>query len=680
MLNNTNFKIAFIFVLYKTPKEEVERLKDEVKDLKIEDYKIYFIDNSENNRGYAAGVNIGIKKAIKDGYNLFVVANPDISLKDLGKKVLNTVFFAPVGVLVRRKVGLRTSQVAQNRCLRTFEEIIKKESEHFDIWGLAMKQDKKNYYGGILDKKRLTAGLIDKKPKKRFFKTDFVSGSLMFIKKEVIDKIGFFDESYFMYYEEVDFCFRAKRAGFRVGVDTQYQYHHLETSKENPQKNKYLFFNHLKFLWRYGSIYQKIYEVLRSPKTIIEEIKKRSFYLNFFSYNFFSILGKILSFIQFIVLVRIFPPNVFGIYSLSWAHLGMFLPMVDFGTTNFGIINLPQEKKISFSDIFSLRFYLSILVFLLSIFSALFLPYSLTTKIAIFLVSFVSFQASFFGSLLIKLTNEEKIYLLSVISFLFQLLITVIIIIVSFLFKNIIYVFGVIFVFYLIYGLGCFFYLRTKENNFRLKFNWLKFKTILNYSFFYLLIAIFARWYSRIDVFLLNFLKNEEIVGIYSSAYKFLEALMFIVTAYNLSALPMLVNFYKNKDFNLIKQKIKKDFIFLLVIGFSISLAFYFFSPIFLALVFKNKYMLAIPILKIIIFSLPLILLTSIFFNLFYTIKKIHYVLGLMIFQLFFNFSLNWIFIPKYSYFASAYISLIGEVINLLACLYFYKKTYENLS
>jgi len=643
MKQNKDFKIAFIFVLCKTPKEEIERLKDEVKRLGFKDYRIYFPDNSNNHQGYAYGVNIGLKQALKDGCNLFVVANPDISLKNLSKKILDA-------------------------------------AKYFDIWGLAMKQDEKIYYGGMLDKKRLTAGLSDKKPRIRFFTTDFVSGSLMFIKKEVIDKIGFFDESYFMYYEEVDFCFRAKRAGFRVGVDTQYQYQHFETSKENPKKNQYLFLNHLKFFWRYGNLYQKIYELFRLPKTVIEEIRKRTFYFNFFSYNFFSILGKVLSFIQFIVLVRIFPPNIFGIYSLSWAHLGMFLPMVDFGTTNFGIINLPQEKKISFSDILSLRFYLSILVFFLSIFSALLLPYSLTTKIAIFLVSFVSFQSSFFGSLLIKLTNEEKIYLLSVISFLFQLLITATIIVVSFLFKNIIYVFGVIFVFYLIYGLGCFFYLKSKENNFRLKFNWPKFKTILSYSFFYLLISIFARWYSRIDVFLLNFLKNEEAVGIYSSAYKFLEALMFMVTAYNLSALPMLVNFYKNNRLDLIKLKIKKDFLFLLVIGGGISAIFYFFSPIFLPLVFKNKYILAIPILKIIIFSLPLILLTSIFLNFFYTIKKIHYVLGLMIFQLFFNFSLNWIFIPKYSYFASAYISLIGEVINLLACLYFYKKTYENLS
>jgi len=635
--NNGKLKTGFIFVLYKTPKEEVERLKKEMGELGIEGYKIYFIDNTKNNRGYAAAVNIGIKKAIKDNCNLFVVANPDISLKKLTKKIFDAGYY-------------------------------------FDIWGLAMKQDKKVYYGGILDKKRLTAGLTDEKPRQRFFKTDFVSGSLMFIKRKVIDKIGFFDEQYFMYYEDVDFCYRAKMAGFCVGADTKYQYEHFETSKKNPQKNKYLFLNHLRFLWRYGNIYQKIYELFRAPKTVVEEIKKRSFYLNFFSYNFFSLLSKFLSFIQFIVLIRIFPPNIFGIYSLSWAHLGMFLPLIDFGTTNFGIINLPQEKKVNFSDIFSLRFYLSILVFILSFFSALIIPYSLTVKITVFLVSVVVFQAGFFGSLLIRLTNQEKVYQISFISFVFQLIITFSIIFISFLFKNIILVFLVISSFYTVYGWWCFSLLKKRERKLIIKFNLAKFNKIISYSFIYLLISIFARWYSRVDIFLLNFLKGEEAVGIYSAAYKFLEALMFIVTAYNLSALPMFVNFYKNKQFDLIKLKIKKDFIFLSIIGFLISFAFYLFSPIFLSLIFKNKYFLAIPILKIIIFSLPLILLTSIFFNLFYTIKKIHYVLGLMIFQLFFNFFLNFIFIPKYSYFASAYISLIGEVINLLMCFYFYQR------
>jgi hypothetical protein len=40
-------KIAFIFVLFKTPKEEVERLKKEVKNLNIKDYQAYFIDNTD---------------------------------------------------------------------------------------------------------------------------------------------------------------------------------------------------------------------------------------------------------------------------------------------------------------------------------------------------------------------------------------------------------------------------------------------------------------------------------------------------------------------------------------------------------------------------------------------------------------------------------------------------------
>jgi len=665
-------KIGFIFVLYKTPKEEGERLKKEVAALGIGDYKIYLIESlSEDerfkripgqfrndnesirnkivyyntiNRGYAAAVNIGLKQAIKDGCDLLVIANPDISLKGLKNKELLAA------------------------------------GEQFDIWGLAMKQAGKVYYGGQLDKRRLTGGLIDRKPMKRFFPVDFVSGSLMFIKKEVIDKIGYFDERYFIYYEDVDLCFRAKKAGFRVGVDTNYQYHHFERSKTNPLKDRYLFLNHLRFLLYHGDFFQKLYEFFRLPKTVFEEIRKRNFYLNFFSYNLFSILSKFLSLIQFIVLVRIFPPAVFGIYSLSWAHLGMFLPIVDFGTTNFGIINLPQEKKINFSDIFSLRFYLSVLVFILSMLTAILLPYSLTIKMTIFLVSVAAFQANFFGSLLIRLTNQERIYQISIISFIFQLIITSLIILTSVLSRRIVFVFLVIFVGYLIYGLWCFFTLKKQEKKLIIKFDGEKFKKIISYSFVYLFISILGRWYSRLDIFLLNFLKGEEAVGIYSSAYKFLEALMFMITAYNLSALPMLVNFYKNNRFDLIRLKIKKDVVFLLLIGGAISLTFYFFSPLFFPLLFKGRYLLAVPVIRIIIFCLPLILLTSVFFNFFYTIKKVNYVFGLMIFQLIFNFSLNLTLIPKYSYLAAAYISLAGEVINLLVCFYFYKRIYENFS
>jgi GT2 family glycosyltransferase len=45
---------------------------------------------------------------------------------------------------------------------------------------------------------------------------DWVSGASFMVKKEVIEKVGPLDEDYFMYYEETDWCYRIKGAGWEV--------------------------------------------------------------------------------------------------------------------------------------------------------------------------------------------------------------------------------------------------------------------------------------------------------------------------------------------------------------------------------------------------------------------------------------------------------------------------------
>jgi GT2 family glycosyltransferase len=45
---------------------------------------------------------------------------------------------------------------------------------------------------------------------------DWVPGCYYLIRKEVIDQIGLFDPRYFLYYEEIDHCFAAKKAGWQV--------------------------------------------------------------------------------------------------------------------------------------------------------------------------------------------------------------------------------------------------------------------------------------------------------------------------------------------------------------------------------------------------------------------------------------------------------------------------------
>ena len=46
---------------------------------------------------------------------------------------------------------------------------------------------------------------------------DYIYGASMFVRTEVFEKIGLFSEEYFLFYEELDLCHRAKQAGFGIG-------------------------------------------------------------------------------------------------------------------------------------------------------------------------------------------------------------------------------------------------------------------------------------------------------------------------------------------------------------------------------------------------------------------------------------------------------------------------------
>ena len=56
--------------------------------------------------------------------------------------------------------------------------------------------------------------------------TDYAVGTALFVKKEVIDKIGLLDEIFFMYFEETEWNFRAKKIGYKnYYVPTTIVYH-----------------------------------------------------------------------------------------------------------------------------------------------------------------------------------------------------------------------------------------------------------------------------------------------------------------------------------------------------------------------------------------------------------------------------------------------------------------------
>lgn len=54
----------------------------------------------------------------------------------------------------------------------------------------------------------------------------FASGAAMLVKREVFERVGLFREEYFLYYEDMEFCWRARLAGFRVGLAERSVCHH----------------------------------------------------------------------------------------------------------------------------------------------------------------------------------------------------------------------------------------------------------------------------------------------------------------------------------------------------------------------------------------------------------------------------------------------------------------------
>jgi N-acetylglucosaminyl-diphospho-decaprenol L-rhamnosyltransferase len=64
-------------------------------------------------------------------------------------------------------------------------------------------------------------------------RVDEVSGAAMLIRREVLNTIGLFDEGYFFYYEDIDYCRRASAAGWEIWYVPQAEIiHHWQASSK----------------------------------------------------------------------------------------------------------------------------------------------------------------------------------------------------------------------------------------------------------------------------------------------------------------------------------------------------------------------------------------------------------------------------------------------------------------
>lgn len=201
-------QISIIILTYNSSRF-IEALLKSLISLK-KDYEILVVDNDSSdetvklakkfeevkvfetgvNLGFAKGINFGAKKA-SSKYLLFI--NPDTVFEDGNIEDMIELFKSKrsAGIVGGKLIDVDASpEKSAGRFFNLFETIL-----------LVLGLDEA--FGVRFSPEKLS-------------KVDFVSGGFMMIKKDLFEDLGGFDENYFMYVEDMDLCFRAKRIGFNT--------------------------------------------------------------------------------------------------------------------------------------------------------------------------------------------------------------------------------------------------------------------------------------------------------------------------------------------------------------------------------------------------------------------------------------------------------------------------------
>lgn len=390
-----------------------------------------------------------------------------------------------------------------------------------------------------------------------------------------------------------------------------------------------------------------------------------------FKNTIYQTLARLVSsFVGFLITIIIagnFGVVGYGDFIKVTSFVAVFYLFVDFGLNAIFL----QETEGNFKDLFSIRIILSFAVFILCNVLALILPYSQgidigfsnSLKLAIFIFSFSIFTQGIIYSSLYYFQKKLNYfyYLIGIIGgAVFNL---ILVFIFSYLNFSIFYIL-ISFIFAGLFSSLIFLSL-VKEKIIDPHFNKALYKKIFIKSLPLGLMLIFNFIYFRIDTILLSVLSTSNSVGIYGLAYKFFDFLIAVPLFLSNAIYPLLLNARENKiEFK--KLTVRYFFIFLLA-SIVIAIPFWFMSPLF-SLIKPQFGLSAIPF-KILLLSLPLFFLTSFLQWILIVLQKQKYLMYIYFLSLILNVALNIIYIPKYSYVASAYITVFSEALVFVLLL-----------
>jgi GT2 family glycosyltransferase len=171
-------------------------------------YPAVVILESRENLGYTGGNNLGIAHALEHGCDYIWLLNDDVIVARDSLSLLMSV------ALAQPKVGLLGPMVRM--C---------KDPQRILSAGGRLDRDAHPQHRGM--------GELDEGQFDRVAEADYLSGCALLVSRELVEEIGGLDDDFFAYYEDVEWCYRAKQAGFQVLFVPEARVYHPDTRRRD---------------------------------------------------------------------------------------------------------------------------------------------------------------------------------------------------------------------------------------------------------------------------------------------------------------------------------------------------------------------------------------------------------------------------------------------------------------
>jgi len=250
-------------------------MQDKLSNYKLPNMSYKFIETNLN-LGYAGGNNVGLKYAFNEGSDYAILLNNDVILpKDI---LIKLVSIAEKD----QKIGLLAPKMYFAKGYEFRKDRYKKEDIGKVIWYAGGFIDWDNVYSNHRGVDEVDRGQYDKQEI-----VDAANGACLLIRREVICDIGYLRGKYFMYWEDADYCMRAKIAGWKVVYTPKTCLWHKVSASSGIGSNLNDYFltrNRLDFGLKYASLKTKMFLIKESLRFLIagrtwQKIGVRDYYL-----------------------------------------------------------------------------------------------------------------------------------------------------------------------------------------------------------------------------------------------------------------------------------------------------------------------------------------------------------------------------------------------------------------